>query len=115
MRNPYTCEMKDRILHELEEELVQSYTLLSSSIEQQSETGRELSLEVERKKDQVLLMEKELKRTRHQNERERLALRELESTLEKHKQQLEKQQHWTEMQSQYRECLERILRDTLHQ
>ena len=50
MRNPYTCEMKDRILHELAEELVQSYTLLSSSIEQQSETGRELSLEVERKK-----------------------------------------------------------------
>mgnify|MGYP000249897298 CR=1 FL=1 len=38
MRNPYTCEMKDRILHELEEELVQTYTLLSSSIEEQSET-----------------------------------------------------------------------------
>jgi hypothetical protein len=52
---------------------------------------------------------------RQQNEKERLALLEFEDVLRKHKQRVEKQRRWAETQSSYRLCLERMIRDTMHQ
>jgi hypothetical protein len=69
----------------------------------------------QQQQEELSAMEKELKMIKQRNERESMAIGELESTLARHKKQLEKQRLWSEMQSQYRHCLERVIRDTLHQ
>ena len=73
------------------------------------------AIEVQQKQEEVSLIEKELKVMKDRNERESVALEELENTLARHKKQLEKQRMWSETQSHYRQCLERVIRDTLHQ
>jgi hypothetical protein len=72
--------------------------------------------EEKREKEQdVAQLEETVITLRQQNEKERLALLEFEDVLRKHKQRVEKQWRWAETQSSYRLCLERMIRDTMHQ
>jgi hypothetical protein len=50
-----------------------------------------------------------------ENEKERIKALELESLVKKRKHGVEKQRKLAESQSSYRLCLERVLRDTMHQ
>jgi uncharacterized protein YifN (PemK superfamily) len=67
------------------------------------------------KSEEILQLEETLQTLKEQNEKERLALVELEGVLSKQKQCIEKQRRWAETQSSYRLCLERMIRDTMHQ
>ncbi|CAK9219597.1 unnamed protein product [Sphagnum troendelagicum] len=67
------------------------------------------------KSEEILQLEETVQTLKEQNEKERLALVELEGVLSKQKQRIEKQRRWAETQSSYRLCLERMIRDTMHQ
>lgn len=67
------------------------------------------------KEQEVSQLEETVRTLKAQNEKERLAILELENNLSKHKQKVEKQRRWAETQSSYRLCLERMIRDTMHQ
>ena len=67
------------------------------------------------KEEEVVELEETVLKLRQQNEKERLSAPELEAVLAKHKQRVEKQRRWAETQSSYRLCLERMIRDTMHQ
>ncbi|MCO5601932.1 hypothetical protein L7F22_056058 [Adiantum nelumboides] len=60
-------------------------------------------------------LEKELQLMKAQNVKEKAVLDQLEHNLAKQKKRVEKQRRWSETQSQYRLCLEKMIRDTLHQ
>uniref|UniRef100_A0A7I4EBW2 HNH nuclease domain-containing protein n=1 Tax=Physcomitrium patens TaxID=3218 RepID=A0A7I4EBW2_PHYPA len=67
------------------------------------------------KEKEVSQLEETVRALKAQNEKERIAILELEGNLSKHKQKVEKQRRWAETQSSYRLCLERMIRDTMHQ
>jgi hypothetical protein len=67
------------------------------------------------KEEEVVELEETVLKLRQQSEKERLSALELEAVLAKHKQRVEKQRRWAETQSSYRLCLERMIRDTMHQ
>ncbi|KAI5059919.1 hypothetical protein GOP47_0024339 [Adiantum capillus-veneris] len=60
-------------------------------------------------------LEEELQIMKAQNVKEKAVLDQLEHNLAKQKKRVEKQRRWSETQSQYRLCLEKMIRDTLHQ
>ncbi|KAI5066782.1 hypothetical protein GOP47_0017310 [Adiantum capillus-veneris] len=100
---------------ECERELMARHTSTSSSLQQEMEVCETLSQKIQQTKDEVTQLEKELGVVKQHNEREKVGLQELEDILEKHKKRVEKQRRWSESQSHYRQCLERIIRDTLYQ
>jgi preprotein translocase subunit SecA len=67
------------------------------------------------KSQEITKLEETVQTLKEQNEKERVALMELEGVLSKQKQRIEKQRRWAETQSSYRLCLERMIRDTMHQ
>ncbi|CAM6029808.1 unnamed protein product [Sphagnum balticum] len=67
------------------------------------------------KSQEITQLEETVQTLKEQNEKERVALMELEGVLSKQKQRIEKQRRWAETQSSYRLCLERMIRDTMHQ
>lgn len=67
------------------------------------------------KEEEIVDLKETVMKLRQQNEKERLKALELEAILTKHKQRVEKQRRWAETQSSYRLCLERMIRDTMHQ
>lgn len=67
------------------------------------------------KEEEIAQLEETVMTVKQQNEKERLTSLELEAILTKHKQRVEKQRRWAETQSSYRLCLERMIRDTMHQ
>lgn len=67
------------------------------------------------KEHEVSQLEETVRTLKAQNEKERMAILQLEGNLSKHKQKVEKQRRWAETQSSYRLCLERMIRDTMHQ
>lgn len=67
------------------------------------------------KETEIAELEKTVLNLKQQNEKERLHAVELETVLTKHKRAVEKQRRWAETQSSYRLCLERMIRDTMHQ
>ncbi len=67
------------------------------------------------KSQEITQLEETVQTLKEQNEKERVALMELEGVLSKQKQCIEKQRRWAETQSSYRLCLERMIRDTMHQ
>jgi uncharacterized coiled-coil protein SlyX len=72
----------------------------------------------ERKREsEVMVMELEhrLQDLRTGNKEERVILEELERVLSKQRIKMDKQRRWSETQSQYRICLEKMIRDTMQQ
>ncbi|XP_024362815.1 uncharacterized protein [Physcomitrium patens] len=67
------------------------------------------------KLQEIAQLEETVRTLKEQNEKERVSILELEGNLSKHKQKVEKQRRWAETQSSYRLCLERMIRDTMHQ
>lgn len=67
------------------------------------------------REEELAKLEDTVLKLKHENEKERLKAADLESLLKKHKHRLEKQRKWAESQSSYRLCLERVLRDTMHE
>jgi hypothetical protein len=67
------------------------------------------------KEEDISQLEETVATLRQQNEKERLALLELEDVLRNQKQEVEKHRRWAETQSSYRLCLERMIRDIMHQ
>ncbi|KAH7387079.1 hypothetical protein KP509_16G004100 [Ceratopteris richardii] len=114
-KSPATSEMEVQILNGCEKELVLRYLMSFLSLQQEKNVSLDLNHKIQHTKDQIALLETELKVVKQHNEREKVALEQLEEILEKHKKRVEKQHHWSESQSHYRQCLERIIRDTLHQ
>lgn len=67
------------------------------------------------REEELVQLEETVVKLKVENEKERLKALELESLLKKHKHRVEKQRKLAESQSSYRLCLERVLRDTMHQ
>lgn len=67
------------------------------------------------REEELAKLEDTVMKLKHENEKERLKAADLESLLRKHKHRLENQRKWAESQSSYRLCLERVLRDTMHE
>lgn len=67
------------------------------------------------KMEESVQLEEELQLMKAQNVKEKVVLDHLEQALAKQKKRVEKQRQWSETQSQYRLCLEKMIRDTLHQ
>jgi hypothetical protein len=67
------------------------------------------------REEELAQLEETVTKLKLENEKERLKAVELESLLKKHKHRVEKQRKWAESQASYRLCLERVLRDTMHQ
>ncbi|KAH9544259.1 hypothetical protein CY35_13G109300 [Sphagnum magellanicum] len=67
------------------------------------------------KEEDISQLQETVATLRQQNEKERLALLELEDVLRNQKQEVEKHRRWAETQSSYRLCLERMIRDIMHQ
>eukprot|EP01018_Ginkgo_biloba_P004058 Gb_34647 [translate_table: standard] len=71
--------------------------------------------EIRKKQDEIAEFDQELMQMKQINEAERLALEDLESVLMKHKRRAEKQRRLAETQSSYRVCIEKMIRDAMHQ
>lgn len=67
------------------------------------------------KEHEIAELEETVMNLKQQNEKERLSAIQLEAVLTKHKRSVEKQRRWAEAQSSHRLCLERMIRDTMHQ
>lgn len=67
------------------------------------------------KEEELAQLEETVMKLKLENEKERIKSLELEALLKKQKHRVEKQRKWAESQSSYRLCLERVLRDTMHQ
>jgi DNA polymerase III delta prime subunit len=83
---------------------------------QKEQTMRKVQEEEKKKKEEeLILLEDELKILRSHNDEEKCLLEELERILAKERKRVEKQRKWSETQSQYRLCLDKMIRDTMHQ
>ncbi|MCO5604480.1 hypothetical protein L7F22_058646 [Adiantum nelumboides] len=71
--------------------------------------------ERKQKEEHLIQLETELQQLKDHNEKEKVVLNELEHSLAKQRKRVEKQRKWAETQSQYRQCLEKMIRDTMHQ
>ncbi|MCO5569873.1 hypothetical protein L7F22_023587 [Adiantum nelumboides] len=71
--------------------------------------------ERKQKEEHFIQLETELQQLKDHNEKEKVVLDELEHSLAKQRKRVEKQRKWAETQSQYRQCLEKMIRDTMHQ
>ncbi|KAJ7517096.1 hypothetical protein O6H91_21G010600 [Diphasiastrum complanatum] len=72
--------------------------------------------EEKREKDaEIARLEEHMRRARLENEKQTEILKGLEEILKEHRQQVEKERQWAETQASYRLCLERMIRDTIHQ
>ena len=67
------------------------------------------------REEELALLEETVVKLKLENEKERIQALELESLVKKRKYRVEKQRKLAESQSSYRLCLERVLRDTMHQ
>lgn len=67
------------------------------------------------REDELAQLEGTVVKLKLESEKERIKAQELEALLKKHKHRLEKQRKLAESQTSYRLCLERVLRDTMHQ
>lgn len=65
--------------------------------------------------EEITQLEETVVKLKAENEKERVKALELEAELKKRKHRVEKQRKLTESRSSYRLCLERVLRDTMHQ
>eukprot|EP01018_Ginkgo_biloba_P026442 Gb_23424 [translate_table: standard] len=124
-RNRSTVQIKDkyRLLRgdwELEKEnrgddLSDKQIILSRAVQKESRMRKIREEEIRIKQEEISELDKELTELQQRNEAERLALEDLESVLIKHKRRVEKQRRWSETQSSYRMCLEKMIRDAMHQ
>ncbi|KAH7414599.1 hypothetical protein KP509_14G001300 [Ceratopteris richardii] len=62
-----------------------------------------------------LQLEVEHQKLKYQNEKEKALLDELEKSLANQRRRVEKQRRWCKAQSEYRDCLDKMMKDTLHQ
>ncbi|KAH9297972.1 hypothetical protein KI387_029654 [Taxus chinensis] len=82
---------------------------------------KELSLklkgeeEIRKKQGEICQLDQELKELQMTNEAERLALEDLEFVLIKQRRRTEKQRRLAETQASYKQCMEKMIRDTMHQ
>ncbi|KAH7435673.1 hypothetical protein KP509_06G074700 [Ceratopteris richardii] len=71
--------------------------------------------EKKQKLEESMQLEEASQLMKAENVKEKAVLEQLEQNLAKQKKRVEKQRQWLETQSQYRLCLEKMIRDTLHQ
>ncbi|KAG0621493.1 hypothetical protein M758_3G024700 [Ceratodon purpureus] len=83
----------------------------------QKELRVKIMREEERRKreEELAQLEETVLKLKLENEKERIKALELETMVKKRKHRVEKQRKLAESQSSYRLCLERVLRDTMHQ
>ncbi|KAH7433986.1 hypothetical protein KP509_07G096100 [Ceratopteris richardii] len=83
----------------------------------QREHQLKLSIEEEkkRKQEQLIDLDHQVQQLKEHNEKEKEVLQELECSLSKNRKRVEKQRKLSETQGQYRHCLEKMIRDTMHQ
>lgn len=124
-RNRSTVQIKDKYRQmkgdwELEKEnraddLSDKELILSRTVQKENRLKKIREQEIQAKEEEIVQLDKDLKELQEQNEAERLALEDLESILIKHRRRVEKQRRWSETQSSYRMCLEKMIRDAMHQ
>ena len=92
-------------------------SLLSVTMAIQKEETIKHTKEKEKKKteEQIALLVDQLKHLNIENEKERCLLEELEKTLANEKKRIEKERKWSETQAEYKLCLDRMIRDTMHE
>ncbi|GLJ44218.1 hypothetical protein SUGI_0923400 [Cryptomeria japonica] len=81
----------------------------------QKELDLKLKGEEVRKWQEISQLDQELNEMQRINEAERLALEDLEFVLIKQRRRTEKQRRLAETQASYKQCLEKMIRDTMHQ
>ncbi|KAI5076040.1 hypothetical protein GOP47_0008105 [Adiantum capillus-veneris] len=118
--NRSTIQIKDkyRLLKgewdkENREESSSDHQLVLLQKEEQLKQAR--AEEKKQKEEHLFQLEAELQELKDHNEKEKVVLEDLEHSLAKQRKRVEKQRKWSEMQSQYRQCLEKMIRDTMHQ
>lgn len=124
-RNRSTVQIKDKYRQmkgdwELEKEnraddLSDKELILSRTVQKENRLKKIREQEILAKEEEIVQLDKDLKDLQEQNEAERMALEDLESILIKHRRRVEKQRRWSETQSSYRMCLEKMIRDAMHQ
>lgn len=68
-----------------------------------------------KREEELAQLEDTVRKLKLENEKERIKSLELESLVRKRKHNVEKQRKLAESQSSFRLCLERVVRDTMHQ
>jgi RecB family exonuclease len=92
-----------------------TYFSMASAIQAEHKWKKSLKEAKRERVEEVSLMEAELQDVKERNLKEKAVIDELEVMLSKHKKRVEKQRKWSETQSQYRICLEKMIRDAVHQ
>lgn len=88
---------------------------LAASVQRETRLKQMREEEKRAKEEEIAHLQETLNALTQENEAEFLALEDLEALLIKNKEKVEKQRRWSETQSSYRICLERMIRDTMHQ
>ena len=114
LRSLNTNTAPTKHLH-MDKENKTSYFSTASAIQAEHKWRESLKEAKRERVEEATLMEAELRNVKEQNLKEKEIIDKLERTLAKHKKRVEKQRKWSETQSQYRICLEKMIRDTLHQ
>lgn len=88
---------------------------LSRAIEKEQILKQGREEEIRKKIEEITQLDQHLKKLKQINEAEALALEDLEYVLIKHRRRSEKQRRVSETQSSYKQCVEKMIRETMHQ
>ena len=108
--------MRDESKHDKENRIPKD-RLSSISVAIEKEERIKISQEEQKKEKEAALMElmNRIRDLKMGNEKEKSMLEEFERVLAKQRMKLDKQRKWSESQSRYRICLEKMIRDTMQQ
>jgi hypothetical protein len=88
---------------------------LSRAIEKEQILKQGREEEIRKKIEEITQLDQQLKKLKQINEAEALVLEDLEYVLVKHRRRSEKQRRVSETQSSYKQCVEKMIRETMHQ
>lgn len=88
---------------------------LSRAIEKEQILKQGREEEIRKKIEEISQLDQDLKKLKQINQAEALALEDLEYVLLKHRRRSEKQRRVSETQSSYKQCVEKMIRETMHQ
>lgn len=88
---------------------------LSRAIEREQILKQGREEDIRKKIEEITQLDQHFKKLKQINEAEALALEDLEYVLIKHRRRSEKQRRVSDTQSSYKQCVEKMIRDTMHQ
>ena len=109
--------LRDESKHDKENRIPKDRHSSSISVAIEKEERIKISQEEQKKEKEAMIMELEnqIRDLKMGNEKDKSMLEEFERVLAKQRMKLDKQRKWSESQSRYRICLEKMIRDTMQQ